>query len=78
VIVSRIALAAGIVVLGFVCWLAVVGSGAATELLVTVVAIVVLVAGGNWLAGRSHHGRAAPPGATAGAVAPHDKVEPTE
>lgn len=55
---TRLALIGGVVVLGLVCWLAAIGLQAATEGLVTVVTLVVLVAGGNWLAGRGTPRRA--------------------
>jgi hypothetical protein len=42
----------GVVVLGLLCWLAALGFTAITEVLVTLVALVVLVGGGNWLSGR--------------------------
>lgn len=70
---TRIALAGGVVLLGVLCWLAAIGFTAATEILVTVFALFVLVGGGNWLSGRS--GR---PGASRGmqtAAAP--RPEPT-
>jgi hypothetical protein len=50
---TKIAVAGGMVLLGFVCWLAASGVGPAREGLVSVVALVVLVAGGNLLAGRA-------------------------
>ncbi len=47
---------------GFVCWLAASGFGAAREGLISLVALVVLVGGGNLLAGRGgHYGRQVPP-----------------
>jgi hypothetical protein len=57
VTVTRLAMGAGVVVLGLLIWLAVIGSAAVTALLVTVAALVVLVAGGNWLGGKNPHGR---------------------
>jgi hypothetical protein len=61
VIVTRLAVAVCVLVFGFLCYLAVRGSAAATGLVVTVAALVVLVGGGNWLGGRTTpHG--APPG----------------
>ncbi len=56
-IVTKIAIGAGIVVLGFCCWLAAVGVGAVREGLISLCALVVLVGGGNWLSGRSAHSR---------------------
>ncbi len=54
-------MAVGVGVFGFLCYLAFRGSAPATGLVVTAVALVVLVGGGNWLGGRSTpHG--APPG----------------
>ena len=58
--VTRLAVIGGVAVLGIVCWLAAIGFSAATEGLVTVFALVVLVAGGNLLAGRSAPSRRAP------------------
>jgi len=51
-IVTRLALVVGLLFLGLLCYLAVVGSAAARGLLITGVALVVLVGGGNWLSGR--------------------------
>ncbi|MGC8471333.1 MAG: hypothetical protein ACP5PM_03440 [Acidimicrobiales bacterium] len=48
---TKIAIAIGVVLFGFVCWLAVSGVGAAREGLVSLVALVALVAGGNLLSG---------------------------
>ena len=56
-IVTKLALAAGFLLLGLLCWLAFSGVAVAGELLVTAVALVVLVGGGNWLAGRRSPGR---------------------
>jgi hypothetical protein len=56
VIFTKIALGAGVVMVGVVIWLAVIGVGAAGEGLITVVALVLLVAGGNALGGRSSYG----------------------
>ncbi|MHB1554578.1 MAG: hypothetical protein ACYCSX_04330 [Acidimicrobiales bacterium] len=50
---TKIAVAGGLVLFGFVCWLAASGVGPAREGLVSLVALVVLVAGGNLLAGRA-------------------------
>lgn len=56
-IFTKVAVAGGIVLLGFLCWLAAVGVSAVREVLISVFALVVLVGGGNWLSGRSAHGR---------------------
>lgn|GEM_PF-1848057 len=60
-IVTRLAVALGVVVFGFLCYLAFAGSAPATGLVVTAVALVVLVGGGNWLGGRTTLHRV-PPG----------------
>jgi hypothetical protein len=53
---------AALALLGFVCWLAASGFGAAREGLISLVALVVLVGGGNLVAGRGgHYGRRVPP-----------------
>lgn len=52
-IVSRLAIACGVVLLGLLCWMAVEGVSVAAELVITAGALVVLVGGGNWLSGRS-------------------------
>lgn len=52
-IATKIALALGLVLLGIACWMAVIGVGAASEGLITVFALVILVGGGNLLAGRT-------------------------
>jgi hypothetical protein len=57
VIVTRMAMGAGVVVLGVLIWLAVIGNAAITALLVTVALLLVLIAGGNWLGGKNPHGR---------------------
>lgn len=49
---TKIAVIGGLVLLGLVCWLAAVGLGAAREGLISFFALVVLVGGGNLLAGR--------------------------
>jgi hypothetical protein len=55
---TKIAVVCCLVLLGFVSWLAVAGFGAAREGLICLVALVLLVGGGNLLSGRSgHHGR---------------------
>jgi len=48
---TKIAAAIGLALLGFVFWLAASGVGAAREGLVSLIALVVLVAGGNLLSG---------------------------
>jgi hypothetical protein len=53
VIVTKLAVAAGILLFALLCWLAVDGMAIAAELVITVGALVVLVGGGNWLSGRS-------------------------
>lgn len=58
-IFTKIALALGVLVLGFMVWLALVGVHAAGEALVTLIALVVLVGGGNLISGRRPRGRAA-------------------
>lgn len=52
-IATKIAIALGVVLLGVACWMAAIGITAVTEGLLTVFALLVLVAGGNYLAGRS-------------------------
>lgn len=52
-IATKIAVALGIVLLGVACWMAAIGVRAASEGLITLFALVVLVGGGNYLAGRS-------------------------
>jgi len=59
-IVTKVAIGVGVVLCGILVWMAVSGVAVATELLVSAIAIVVLVGGGNWLSGRG--GRAAPRG----------------
>ncbi len=55
---TKVAIAGFLALLGFLCWLAVSGFGAARELLISLFALVLLVGGGNLLAGRSGaHGR---------------------
>jgi hypothetical protein len=53
VIVTKIAVILGVALLGVACWMAVIGVRAASEGLLTVFALVVLVGGGNYLSGRS-------------------------
>jgi hypothetical protein len=60
-IATKLALAAGVVVVALLVWLAVAGVAMATELLVSVAALVVLVGGGNWLAGRRGPSPGPPP-----------------
>ncbi len=50
---TKVAIAGFLALLGFLCWLAVSGFGAARELLISLFALVLLVGGGNLLAGRS-------------------------
>ena len=56
-IFTKLAIVLGIVGAGLLFWMAVSGVAVATELLVSAIAIVVLIGGGNWLAGR----RSGPP-----------------
>jgi hypothetical protein len=51
--VTRLVVAAGIPLLGFLCWLAAIGFTAMVPLLVTVALLIFLVGGGNWLSDRS-------------------------
>jgi hypothetical protein len=66
-IFTKLAIALGIVGAGLLFWMAVSGVAVATELLVSAIAIVVLVGGGNWLSGR----RGGPP---VGPPPGHDQV----
>lgn len=67
---TRIAVIGGLVLLGLVCWLAVAGFGAAREGLISFFALVLLVGGGNLLAGRGgRYGRRSAPEAR-GAASP--------
>lgn len=50
---TRLAVAGGVAATGALCWLAAIGFTAATEVMVTLAALVVLVAGGSWLSGRA-------------------------
>jgi len=50
--VTRIVVAASVVVLGVLCYLAAIGFTAVIAPLVTVAVLIVLVAGGNLLSGR--------------------------
>jgi hypothetical protein len=51
-IVTKVAIGLGVVAAALLFWMAVSGVAVASELLVSALAIVVLVGGGNWLAGR--------------------------
>jgi len=63
VTVTKITIAAGVVLFGLLAWMAIDGVTFAAVLLITVGALVVLVGGGNWIGGRSSHGRGRqPPG----------------
>jgi hypothetical protein len=53
VIVTKLAVACGLVLFGLLCWMAVDGVSVAAELVITAGALVVLVGGGNWLSGRA-------------------------
>lgn len=57
-IVTKLVIGLGVVLVGILCWLAVDGVAVAFEALVTGVALVILVGGGNWLGGRSSPPRA--------------------
>ncbi|HVX20155.1 MAG TPA: hypothetical protein VHB02_02280 [Acidimicrobiales bacterium] len=62
-IVTKLAVALGVVAFGLLCWMAVAGVTFAAVLIITVGALVVLVGGGNWIGGRSSAGRGRqPPG----------------
>jgi hypothetical protein len=61
VIVTKLALGFGVLLCVLLVWMALSGVAIATELLVSAIAIVVLVGGGNWLAGRGGRYPAAPP-----------------
>lgn len=56
-IVTKLAIVVGVLLVALLCWLAVAGVAIATELVITVGALVVLVGGGNWLSGRSSAAR---------------------
>ncbi len=58
--VTRLAIGFGAMVVLGLCVLAALGSRPAVEILVTVVALVVLVGGGNWINGRGQPGRGQP------------------
>jgi len=60
VTVTRLAIGFGVVLAAGLCTLAALGSRPAIEVLVTVVALVVLVGGGNWINGRGQPGRGQP------------------
>lgn len=49
---TKIAVVGGLLLFGLVCWLAASGFGAAREGVISFVALVALVAGGNLLSGR--------------------------
>jgi hypothetical protein len=49
---TRVALVGGVVILGFLCWLAAIGFTAVIAPLVTVFVLIVLIGGGNWLSDR--------------------------
>lgn len=59
---TKIAVVGFLALLGFVCWLAAAGFGAAREGLISLVALALLVGGGNLLSGRaSPYGRRGAP-----------------
>lgn len=60
-IVTKLAIGVGVVLVGVLCWLAIAGVAIAAELVITAVALVVLVGGGNWLGGRRSPPRAPGP-----------------
>lgn len=62
--VTRLAVVAGVLFFGLLCWMAVDGITAAAVLLITLGALVVLVGGGNWIGGRSSTGRGRQPSGT--------------
>ncbi len=51
--VTKVTAGFAVVLLGFLCWMAAAGFTALTALLVSGAVLVVLVAGGNWIGGRS-------------------------
>jgi hypothetical protein len=53
VTVTKLTAAGAVVLLGFLCWLAAAGFTAMRVVLVSGAVLVVLVAGGNWIGGRS-------------------------
>jgi hypothetical protein len=77
VIVTKLAIGAGVVLAGILCWLAVTGVAVAAEVLVTAVALVLLVGGGNWLGGRSSSSRSStgPPSSTFSGAPESDSVD---
>jgi uncharacterized membrane protein YfbV (UPF0208 family) len=76
VIVTKLAIGAGVVLAGILCWLAVTGVAVAAEVLVTAVALVLLVGGGNWLGGRSSQPPSAgPPSSTFSGSPEPDSVD---
>jgi hypothetical protein len=54
--VTRFAIGAGVVIVGFLCWMAAIGFTAVIGPLVTVVVLILLVGGGNWLSGERGSG----------------------
>jgi hypothetical protein len=55
---TKVAVVGFLALVGFVCWLAAAGFGAAREGLICLLVLVLLVGGGNLLSGRSGpHGR---------------------
>lgn len=62
---TKIVAACGVVLLGFLCFLAAKGMTAVTEGLITLFALVALVAGGNLLSGRGAYGARRGPAASA-------------
>jgi nitrate/nitrite transporter NarK len=76
VIATKIAVVLGVVLLGVACWMAVIGVRAAAEGLLTVFALVLLVAGGNYMAGRTTATRRGP-AASQGAAAARPSGAPS-
>ncbi len=56
-IVTRTAWVLGILAFGALVVMAIAGFGPAVPLVITAVALVALIGGGNWLAGPNPHGR---------------------
>jgi hypothetical protein len=73
-IVTKMAVVAGVVVLGLLCWLAAAGVTVLVPLLVTGAALVIMVGGGNWLGGRTS---SAGPVGRSGPVGPSGPIGPS-
>lgn len=61
---TKIVVACGVALLGFLCFLAAKGMTAVTEGLITLFALAVLVAGGNLLSGKGMYGARRRPAAS--------------